>query len=313
MIPDISYLILNYNPDGEAQAETILQETIDTFYARKSKKLRSEVFLFDQGSVPAHQRWLLEKQAQYKFSSIFLNRNIGISGAINWFVRVCKSPIVGLITSDVLITSGMDEDLFQKAQIEEIYQVTPFTDKSDLDYQTWKPKEPFGSDNLDLSVIKKEKKSLWKRLTGRAVKPYLRVLASELNVMFWRREIFDKLGYFDERWRACYENNDFSLRCFLAGGCTAVSMDSFVWHYHKTTHKNKARERSYEGYLNDCWSQEIRRFWDEKWPDLESYIKIYDPLKEKTINDYPKLLEKFSHNIYLPYVQTTTYDGEHRK
>ena len=201
----------------------------------------------------------------------------------------------------------MDEDLFNKVQIEEIYQATPFTDKSDLDYQTWRPNESFGADHVDLTQLRKQKKSLLDNLLDRQAKTYLRVLAAELNVMFWRREIFEKVGYFDERWKACYENNDFSLRCFLAGGCMAVSMDSFVWHYHKVTEKSKARDKSYKGYIENCWPQEIRRLWDEKWPALDSYIKIYDPLKNKTISNYPKLLKKFAHNIHLPYEQTKTY------
>ena len=307
MIPDISYLILNFNPDGEKNAAEILEATIDTFYQRKSKHLKCDVFLLDQGSVQSHQKWILEKQSQYQFSTILLNRNIGISGAINMFARVSKSPVMGLITSDVLITSGMDEDLFNKVQIEEIYQATPFTDKSDLDYQTWRPNESFGADHVDLTQLRKQKKSLLDNLLDRQAKTYLRVLAAELNVMFWRREIFEKVGYFDERWKACYENNDFSLRCFLAGGCMAVSMDSFVWHYHKVTEKSKARDKSYKGYIENCWPQEIRRLWDEKWPALDSYIKIYDPLKNKTISNYPKLLKKFAHNIHLPYEQTKTY------
>lgn len=307
MIPDISYLILNYNPAGEKDAESILETTIDTFYQRKSKNLQSEVFLLDQGSVAAHQRWLQEKQAQYSFSLVLLNRNIGISGAINLFARMSKAPVLGLITSDVIITSGMDEDLFNKVRIEEIYQATPFTDKSDVDYQRWLPKEDFGADNIDLSELKKEKSSLIDNLLGRQKKNYLRVIASELNVMFWRREIFDKVGYFDERWKACYENNDFSLRCFLAGGCIAISTDSFVWHHHKVTEKNNSREKCYDGYIDQNWPEEIRRLWDEKWPDLDSYIKIYKPLGNKTIADYPRLLKQFAHNIRLPYEQNVKY------
>ena len=92
MIPDISYLILNYNPEGEPQAAAILEATIDAFYERKSNKLKSDIFLLDQGSVQSHRAWLLEKQARYQFSPILLNRNIGISGAINLFVRLSRSP-----------------------------------------------------------------------------------------------------------------------------------------------------------------------------------------------------------------------------
>lgn len=307
MIPDVSYLILNYNPEGEKNAASILEKTIDVFYQRKSKHLTCDVFLLDQGSVPGHRQRLLEKQTRYQFSTILLNRNIGISGAINLFVRLSRSPVLALITSDVLITSGMDEDLFDKVQIEDVFQATPFTDKSDLDYQVWVPAEPFGADQVNLNQLRKQKTALLDKMLGRQTPSYVRVIASELNVMFWRREIFDKIGYFDERWKACYENNDFSLRCFLAGGCTAVSLDSFVWHYHKVTEKNQAREKTYAGYIDDCWSQEIRRLWDEKWSGLDSYIKIYDPLKNKTIDDYPKLLKQFAHNVHLPYEQDRPY------
>ena len=122
MIPDIPYLILNFNPDGEQTAQEILGITIDAFYRRKSNKLTCDIFLLDQETTTSHRKWLVEKQNQYGFSTILLNRNTGISGGINLFVRTCKSPVVGLITSDAIITSGMDEDLFAKVQIDEVFR-----------------------------------------------------------------------------------------------------------------------------------------------------------------------------------------------
>ncbi len=306
MIPDISYLILDYNPEGEQYAQDVLNHAIDTFYGRKSKNLTCDVFLLDQGSTINHKKWILERQNRYGFSTILLNRNIGISRAINFFVRTCKSPVVGLITSDVIITSGMDEDLFNKVQIQEVYQASPFTDKSDVDYQTWQPQEDFGADNIDLSSLRESKQSFLGKIFNKETSDYLRCLGIEFNVMFWRRSIFDKVGYFDERWKACFENNDFSLRCFLAGGCTALSYDSFVWHYHKVTEKNESRERCYEGYIDD-WHNKIKKIWDDKWPRLNSYVDIYKPLKNKNISDFPALYEQFKHNIYLPYEQVTDY------
>lgn len=298
MVPDISYLILNYNPTCNLYARNVLEQTLDAFFSRKSKHLSYDVLLLDQGSTIECRKWLLEKQNRYNFSLIALNRNIGISKAINFFVNICKSPIIGLITSDVIITSGMDEDLYNKLQPEEVYQVIPFTDKSDLEYQIWKPREAFGSDNLDLRGLQEKKEdSLC----------YLRCIGAELNVVFWKTEIFDKIGYFDERWKAGHENNDFFLRCFMAGGCTAISFDSFVWHHHKVVEKTEARETRYDGYMEGDWVKKTREMWNEKWPSICSYIDIYKILEDKTINDYPELYEKFKHNIYLPYKQNVTY------
>jgi len=286
MIPDITYLILNYNPYGDSQAEGILKQTIDSFYARKSKSLSADVYLLDQGTTDTHRSFIIEQQ-KYKLNLILFRKNIGIAGAINFIVSSSKSPVIGLITSDIIFTTGIDEDLYNKVQIPEVYQAVPLTDKSDLIYQTMLPEEEYGSDNV--------------KTPGKPGE-YIRCIGSELNVMFWRKSIFDRVGFYDERWKAGYENIDFSMRCFLDGGCTAVSKNSFVWHFHKMTHKNKANERSYEGYTEvKDWQAYARRLWDDKWPMLNKFIDIYKLLEEKDIGDFPDLYETFHENIFLPY------------
>lgn len=94
--------------------------------------------------------------------------------------------------------------------------------------------------------------------------------------------------------KACYENNDFSLRCFLDGGCTAISRASFVWHHHKVTEKSKARDQVYS---HAAWQQKITAAWNHKWPDVNKHIDICKPLHNKTIDKYKKLYEKFEKNI----------------
>ena len=306
MIPDIVYLILNYNPDGEETAYEVLEKTIQAFYERKSAHLKGDVYLLDQCSPEQHRRRLLDLQTRYGFSALLLNRNLGISRAVNFVVRTSKAPVFALITSDVVVTSGMDEDLYEKVQIPEVYQATPFTDKSDVDYQIWQPHEPYGSDHLDLGELKNKEETLLGKILSRQRKGYLRYVGAEFNVMVWRREIFEKVGYFDERWKAAYENNDFSLRCFLAGGCTALSVDSFVWHYHKVTEKNASREQAYDHCPVD-WRQEMRLIWDRKWPELDRYLNIYKPLGNKTIRDFPRFYERFRNNTYLSYDQEIDY------
>lgn len=299
MIPDVTYQILNYNPRGEETAQEILGETIRSLYERKSSRLRAEVHLLDQGTTERHRRWLREQEARFGFSLVLLEENIGISGAINRLVRTAKSPVVALVTSDVIVTTGMDEDLFEKVQISEIFQALPFTDKSDVDRHTWTPAESFGSDGLDLAPLRERELSLLGRLAGRKRRGYLRCIGAELNVMFWRRSVFDEVGFFDERWKACYENNDFSLRCFLAGGCTAVSYDSFVWHHHKVTEKNDSRSLVFACYGEDGTAV-MKGFWDEKWPELNRHLDIYRPLGDRTIRDFPEIERRYGHNRYLP-------------
>lgn len=286
MIPDITYLILNYNPAGEAIAEKVLGDTIDAFYQRKSKSLTSTVYFLDQGTTPGHLNYILSKKNQYGFSLISLRRNIGIGNAINFIASVSKSFVIGLITSDVIPTTGMDEDLYSKLlNYPEISQVLPLSDKSDLLYQTEEIQDGYGADAV--GSIKKDE--------------YIRCIGAEFNVMFWRRSIFDRIGFFDGRWRAGYENIDYSLRCFLDGGCTAISKNSYVWHYHKMTHKNKSNVLSYQDCTSLDWRTYAKQLWTNKWPDLTSYIDIYKPLGGKTITHYPLLYARFHHNIKRDY------------
>ncbi len=75
MIPDVTYLILNYNPRGEETAQGILGETIRSFHERKSPRLKAEVYLLDQGTTGGHRRWLREQEARFGFSLFHLEEN----------------------------------------------------------------------------------------------------------------------------------------------------------------------------------------------------------------------------------------------
>jgi GT2 family glycosyltransferase len=53
--------------------------------------------------------------------------------------------------------------------------------------------------------------------------------------LFINREVFDKIGKFDERFFAGCEDVDFSVRAYEAGFVTVVCKDIFVWHYGSKT------------------------------------------------------------------------------
>lgn len=199
-------------------AQDVLGATIDSFYARKSQKIACEIFLLDQGTNAAHRQWLVEKQNRYDFSMMLLNGNIGISGAINRVARLSRSPVVALITSDVIVTTGMDEDLFEKVQIPEVYQATPFTDKSDMDYQIWHPKEEFGSDNLDLEPLKKNGQFFWGKLLANECATYLRCIGCELNVMPLAAFSFREDWLFRRKMEGLLRKQRFLLEVFFGRG-----------------------------------------------------------------------------------------------
>lgn len=278
----ITYLILNYNPNNHELANNALYDTVTSLFLRKDPSIKSTTYLLDQSNNIDETNFILSLKKQFDFSTIFLTKNISISGAVNFIARTVKTPFFALVTSDIVLTTGFDKDCINKLiTYPEIYQVCPLTNKSELPYQQININAKFGSDNINLSDLKEI---------------YIPCIGIEYNIIFWRTELFDKIGFLDERWLAGYENNDFSLRCFLAGGHTAVSTSSFVWHYHRMTYKSGAQD------LIATRNKKSHDIWLNKWSDIENYIKPYTfPLDLKM--DRSIIREKYKHNIYLSYLQ----------
>ncbi len=289
MRPEIGYIILDHNPLNDEQANDAFIKCVTSLYERKNPNIKTDIYLFDQSNNIEHEKLVYNLRSKCGFSVILMNRNLGISRALNYFARLNKAPIMGFITSDIIVITGFDIDLLDKLKDPEIFQIAPLVSKSELMWQSLLQDEKlilFGSDN-------------WVRpINGGLV----RTIGSELNLLFIKMSTFDKIGYFDERWKVCYENNDFFLRGFMAGGCTAISYDSFIWHYHQMGMKSGARDHSYDDYIDIK-----HQLWQEKWSDVMSFIDLYAPLGSKTIRDFPLLLDKYRHNIYLDYNQEMFY------
>ena len=142
-------------------------------------------------------------------------------------------------------------------------------------------------------------------ITGNAP---LKCIANELTIQFWRREAFFEIGYWDERWKACYENNDWTLRLFLAGFDTAISFNCLCYHHHNTTTKNGAINQAYEGYLDmpsGLDHKVLRRMWNDKWSDLEWHF-MYNPAR-LTEENRQLMKQQYANNISLPLVQEVGY------
>ena len=178
-----------------------------------------------------------------------------------------------------------------------IVHATPLTQKSEIPYQKIIVSEEFGFDvvklpkTMDVSCI-----------------------AFELTVNFWNRKIFDEIGFFDERWKACYENLDFALRCFIQGGENIISGSSFVWHRHGTCYHNGLLNHAYDGYMDNEMPHGLDHnllggLWRKKWPGLDTIMDVYQPYMsgDEAEDKRIALYKAFPGKIYLPYRQNVGY------
>jgi len=282
MFHDVTYGVLHYNPSLDAGATRAYINAVDSLAQNRSSSLRSEIFLIDQNSDQELTNTLAKK---YGFSSLCLNKNIGISRGINLLANIARGEFVSLVTSDVTFTPGLDDALVSTLRADpKIYQICPTSDNSSLDHQRMQQARPDGI--------------------------LVENLVQELTIQFWPRTVFDKIGYFDERWKACYENMDFALRAFLEGGSVVVDQRVFCHHEHNGTTKSGAIHKAYDGYMsmpNGLDHQPLLQMWRDKWPNLERYMNHYDTFTKDMGQTRAAMFFAYSKNVYLPYVQEVPY------
>jgi GT2 family glycosyltransferase len=279
---DVTYGVLNYNPNSNVEATKAYVAAVETLANNRSVNLSSEVYLIDQGSQPELTDVLART---YGFHAVTLRKNVGISRGINMLANLARGEFVSLVTSDVTFTPGLDDTLVAALRADPtIYQICPVSDRSSLEHQKYDRAREDGIlvDNL----------------------------VQELTIQFWPRTVFEKIGYFDERWKACYENMDFALRCFLDGGRVVVHQGAFCTHEHNGCTKSGAINSTYEGYIfmpNGFDHGPIRQMWDNKWPDISRYLDHYATFTKDMGQTRAAMFHAYSKNVYLPYVQEVGY------
>lgn len=278
---DITYGILNYNPGNHPLARQALHECATSLRENMHGGLASEVYIIDQASEGHAQQAAVQDYCNgFGWRSIMLDRNVGISRGINMLARIARGDYICLVTSDVEFTKGLDLSLIKILRENPgVWQVCPASDNSELEHQ----RRGFRESGLAYTLA-----------------------AQELTVQMWPRATFDRIGYFDERWKACFENMDFALRIFLAGGSIAVSHDAFCPHKHAMSVKSGARNRTYSDYIHmpNGFNQELlHELWNKKWPGVQWQSLYLTP----PYSMLSRMREVFTHNIYLDYVQNVGY------
>lgn len=282
---DVTFGVLHYNPNRDPVATAAYVAAVETLATNRSKNLTSEVYLIDQGSQPDLTNDLGKI---YGFQVVTLRSNVGISRGINLLANMARGQYVSLVTSDVTFTSGLDDTLVSALRADpKIYQICPVSDNSSLDHQRY---DRAREDGILVENI-----------------------AQELTIQFWPRSVFERIGYFDERWKACYENMDFALRSFIDGGRVIVHQGAFCHHEHNTTTKNGAINSTYNDYIfmPDGFNHEpLSLMWRNKWKNLDRFV-TWEGLYETIIKDTSRLraamFHAYSRNIYLPYIQEPGY------
>lgn len=207
-----------------------------------------EVLVVDNGSTDGSAEWLRE----HGIPAVFLKENTGFSGAVNIGIRQARTPYVILLNNDTEPEPDYVRELLR------IMERSPgiFSASS-------KMVQLFHKDLIDDAG---DMYSLlgwaYQRGVGQKVSGYrrpVRVFAACAGAAIYRRELFEKVGYFDESHFAYLEDIDVGYRAKILGYENVYCPSAIVYHVGSGTSGSKynsfkvklaARNNIYLNYKN---------------------------------------------------------------
>ncbi len=244
-----------WEPEGEPRATIIIPnynglKFMEPCFAALDKQTCRDFSLLvvDNGSTDGSVEWLKENQVP----SIFLSENTGFSGAVNVGIREAKTPYVILLNNDTEPEPAYVEELVRAMdRSEKIFSVSS---KMIQLYQKDKM-----DDAGDMYTVLGW---AYQRGVGRPSRKYRRfsrVFSACAGAAIYRREVFEKIGFFDEMHFAYLEDLDIGYRARLAGYDNVYCPKAVVYHVGSGTSGSKynsfkvrlaARNNIYLNYKN---------------------------------------------------------------
>lgn len=227
-----------------------------------------ELILVDNGSNKETKKYL---KSLKNVKLITLDKNYGFSRAVNLGILNSCGKYICVLNSDVIFLTEWEnviKDIFNKNR--KIMAVGPLTNRTyGVQKIVFKEKMNMKKYRIFANLINlKYKNDFFKvhRLVG--------------FCMFFREEIFRKIGLFDERFETgCYEDFDISLRIRQAGYGLAVAKGLFVYHNHHSSfndysHFYSCAIKNRKVFI-DKWCRKALEFLDELDPFMEIPSDFY--------------------------------------
>lgn len=222
--------------------------------ALKRQRCRDfDVLVVDNGSTDGSAEWIKEQGVP----GIFLKTNTGFSGAVNAGIRASKTPYVILLNNDTEAEPDFVGELLRSvSRSEKIFAVSS---KMIQFYN----KELMDSAGDMYSMLG----WAYQRGVGQSIRRYNRpreVFSACAGAAIYQRDVFETVGYFDEKHFAYLEDIDVCYRAKIFGYHNLYCPTAVVYHLGSATSGSKynefkvklaARNSIYLNYKNMPWPQ----------------------------------------------------------
>ncbi len=222
--------------------------------ALKRQRCRDfDVLVVDNGSTDGSAEWIKEQGV----SGIFLKTNTGFSGAVNAGIRASKTPYVILLNNDTEAEPDFVGELIRSvSRSEKIFAVS----SKMIQFHNKELMDSAGDMYSALGWA-------YQRGVGQSIRRYNRpreVFSACAGAAIYRRNVFENVGYFDEKHFAYLEDIDVCYRAKIFGYHNLYCPTAVVYHLGSATSGSKynefkvklaARNSIYLNYKNMPWPQ----------------------------------------------------------
>ena len=219
-------IIPNYN--GMAFLETCLSSLEAQSYQQFS------VLIVDNGSTDGSVEWLRAHESA-RVRVLYLAENTGFAAAVNTGIKASDTPYVLLLNNDV-----RTDEHFVAEMVRAISRSKRIFSAASKMIRMYEP-ELMDSAGDQYTVAG----WAFNRGTGRRITHYnqfCRVFSACAGAAIYRRDVFEKIGYFDEKHFAYLEDIDVGYRAKLFGYVNIYTPKAVVWHVGSGTSGSRYNE-----------------------------------------------------------------------
>jgi GT2 family glycosyltransferase/SAM-dependent methyltransferase len=247
----VSVIIVTYNNVELTQRciESLLRNTTYSNY---------ELIIVDNASSDDTRNYLRYLNRNHDNITIILNdANLGFAAANNQGLKLATGEYLLLLNNDTVVPKGWLDPLLRHLQNPQIGLVGPVTNavgneaKIEIDYTDIEGMDAFAD-------------AYTRGHRGRSFD--IAMLAMFCVAM--RREVFEKIGFLDERFGiGMFEDDDYSRRIQAAGLRTICAEDAFIHHYGQASFKKLIESGEYQA----IWDRN-QAYFESKWGNWKPHV-----------------------------------------
>ena len=214
------------------------KECIDSILTRTDESI--ELIFVDNGSTDGTPDYL---DSVPNARVIRNSENRGFGPAVNQGLAICEGKQIVLLNNDCVVSTGWLHQLLEALHDDDRNGIVgPVSNNVSGEQQIPEPYQDLTS--MDGFA--------WNRRMHRELISTDRLVGF---CMLFRREVMDRIGMLDERFRVgCYEDDDFCRRASEAGYRVLIATNAFVHHYGSATFRAAGLD-----FVRSCWRTKTLR------------------------------------------------------